>query len=88
MKRLFRFPFNVLRILRATFILWLLERYTHPEYLPVVIYGRYVIAEGDLVVVNWGRNQELMRAMKIEPEEHTGEYQNNVTLRVYRRPSA
>ena len=50
--RPFRFIANCYRILRAMLILHLLRKYTTPEFIPLVTYGRFVAHVGDVAVIN------------------------------------
>lgn len=83
--KLIRFVVNVFKILRAMFILWFLKRYTHPETIPLFIYGTYKILEGDVAVIQGMGNTDLGEVVGIDRENETCA---TVKLRLFRRPNA
>lgn len=78
--RFIRFWVNVFKILRAMFVLWLLEKLTYEENLPLTCHGRYIAERGDIAVLQSidGRN---------EIAHVTGQGEGlTVYMRIYRRP--
>lgn len=75
-------------VFRAMFILWFLRRYTHPEFIPLTIYGYYQVFVGDVVLINNGNYSDVGEVTKVGPFENRDEAQRTVTLRLFRRPNA
>jgi hypothetical protein len=61
--------------------LWLLEKLTYEENLPLTVHGRFVAHEGDIAVLkNYEGAIELGQVVK------TSEHHNTIYMRLYRRP--
>lgn len=76
---------NYFRILRAMFALHILRKYTLPEYIPLITYGRFVAHVGDVAVINniegdfeLGEVTEVTAGKESVPPM--------LTLRLFRRP--
>lgn len=70
------------KVLRAMFVLWLLDKLTYEEKIPLVTYGRFLAQEGDIAVINDPTRikveiGKVVMALEQPPTIH---------LRIYRRP--
>lgn len=81
-KRYLFFPIHVLKILRAMFTLWLLDRLTYPEIIPLTVYGGYVSHKGEIAIINYPDTDKCELG---KVKEQRG---NTVYIRLYRRPRA
>lgn len=75
-----RFIKTFFEVVRSKLILWLLNRYTQPEFTRVLIRGCYKILEGDLVLI--GDDGKPYDIGRVEDIPHS----SIITIRVYRRP--
>lgn len=83
-KRLCRrlcFPIHFFRILRAIFTIWLLDYLTHPEIVPLTVYGSYVSHEGEIAIINHPTGQ-----VEIGKVAQSRAGIDTVYMRLYRRP--
>ena len=76
------FPFHVIRIWRTVLCMWLLEKLTHEEHLPLMIFGRFVAHEGDVTVIKYADGKMetgvvANRSLRLEGP--------TVNIRVFRR---
>lgn len=87
LKHYLMIPIHMLRILRAMFILWFLKKVTHPEIVPLVVYGRYVAHINDVILVNSPSGGFLDLGEVVSAEPNFRENYETVLVRLYRRPS-
>lgn len=73
------FPVHVLRILRAMFVIWLLDHLTNPEFIPLTVYGAYISHEGEIAIINHPTGE-------IEIGKVRKQVGSTVYMRLYRRP--
>ncbi len=64
------------------FILWFLRKYTHPENIPITIYGTFKVHEGDIAIINHPSGEtELGQVTTVSPNDPP-----TVVIQLFRRP--
>jgi hypothetical protein len=82
MWHLIRHPIIYFKLVRATFILWLLDTLTYEEKIPLCVYGQFVAHEGDIAIIN---DPSLAR-IQVGKVVSTIGVPPTVHIRLYRRP--